>query len=80
MNCDVGHRLCSDPALLWHRLAGAAPIRPLAWELPYTARVTLKRKKNVAPPKRKTSQKYFIFILTSVLLYVTITFFLTLKT
>ena len=32
VSCGVGHRLGSDPALLWlwHRLAAAAPIRPLA--------------------------------------------------
>ena len=28
--------------LLWCRLAAAAPIHPLAWELPYTAGVALK--------------------------------------
>jgi len=30
----------NDPALLWlwHRMAATAPIRPLAWELPYAAR------------------------------------------
>ena len=35
-----------DPELpwLWHRLAAVAPIQPLAWELPYAAQVTLKRK------------------------------------
>jgi len=30
---------------LWCRPAGAAPIRPLAWELPYTTNADLKRKK-----------------------------------
>ena len=36
-----------DPALLWLwcRLAAIAPIRPLAWEPPYAASVTLKSKK-----------------------------------
>ena len=29
---------------LWHRLAAAAPIPPLAWELPYAAGVALKGK------------------------------------
>ena len=29
---------------LWCRPAPAAPIRPLAWELPYTVSVALKRK------------------------------------
>ena len=30
---------------LWCMLAAAAPIRPLAWELPYAAGMALKRKK-----------------------------------
>ena len=33
MSCGVGHRCGSDPALLWHVLAAAAPVQPLAWEL-----------------------------------------------
>ena len=43
----VGHRCGLDLALpwLWCRLAVAARIRPLAWELPYTAGAALKRKK-----------------------------------
>ena len=38
-----------DPALLWLwcRLAAAAPIGPLAWELPYAMSVALKRKKDL---------------------------------
>ena len=34
-----------DPALLWlwHRLAAAALIRPLAWELPCVAGMALKK-------------------------------------
>ena len=32
---------------LWSRLAGAAPIRPLALELPYAVGVVLKRKKKI---------------------------------
>ena len=45
MNCGVGHRLGSDPALLWLwcRLVAAAQIRPLTWELPYAMGVALKR-------------------------------------
>ena len=41
----------ADPAQLWHcsgcgnRLAAAAPIWPLAWELPYVMGVALKRQK-----------------------------------
>ena len=39
MSCDVGHRHEWDPAWLWlsYGLAAVAPIRPLAWELPYAA-------------------------------------------
>ena len=42
----VRHRHGSDPALLWlwYRLAAAALIRPLAWELPYATGVALKKK------------------------------------
>ena len=43
MSCGVGRRCGSELVLLW--LAAAAPIQPLAWELPYTASVALKRKK-----------------------------------
>ena len=31
---------------LWYRPAAAAPIQPLAWELPYAESVALKRHKN----------------------------------
>ena len=46
MSCGVGRRYGSDPALLWlwRRLAAVAPIRPLAWELPYASGVALKSK------------------------------------
>jgi len=46
VSCGIGHRCSSDLALLWLwcRLAVAALIQPLAWELPYTAGVALKRK------------------------------------
>ena len=39
---------------LWHRLAAAALIQPLAWELPYAAGVALKRKKG-----KKLSFEYY---------------------
>ena len=47
MSCGVGCRCSLDPVLLWLwcRLAAAAPIRPLAWELPYVMGVALKNKK-----------------------------------
>ena len=48
MSCGVGCRCVADPALLWlwRRLAATAPIRPLAWELPYAMGAALKKQKN----------------------------------
>ena len=45
MRCSRRHG--SDPTLLWlwYRLASAALIRLLAWELAHATRATLKRKK-----------------------------------
>ena len=47
MSYGLGHRLGSDPVLLWlwRRLAAVAPIGPLAWELPYAAGAALKSRK-----------------------------------
>ena len=45
MSCGVGGRQGSDSMLLWHRLAAAALIQPLAKELPYAAGSALKRQK-----------------------------------
>ena len=39
---------------LWCRLAAAAPIQPLAWELPYATQVVLKRRKK---EERKEGRK-----------------------
>ena len=41
----IGHRCSSDPAWLWpwYRLAAAAPIWTLAWDLPHAPSVALKR-------------------------------------
>ena len=43
----VGHRCCSNWALLWlwGSLAAVAPIRPLAWELSCATGEALKSKK-----------------------------------
>ena len=45
----LGCKCCSDSTLLWLwlwcRLAAAAPVRPLAWELPYATGAALKRQK-----------------------------------
>ena len=53
VSCGVGHRYDSDPELLWLwcRLAAAAPIHTLAWDLPYAPGTALKRKKKI--PYRK---------------------------
>ena len=59
MSCGVGHRPGSDLALLWlwHGLAAVAPIRPLAWELPYAMGVALKRQKDPPQKKRRRRKK-----------------------
>ena len=48
MSCGVGGRCGLDLVLLWLwcRQASAAPIRPLAWELPYAVGAALKSKTN----------------------------------
>ena len=55
LSCWVGCRRGSDLALLWLwcRLAAAAPMRPLAWELPYAAGVALEQAKR---PKEKSKK------------------------
>ena len=47
MSCSILHRCGLNPALLWLwcRPTAAAPIRPLAWELPYASGAALKSKK-----------------------------------
>jgi len=56
MSHGVGHRLGSDPALLWlwRRLADIAHIQPLAWKLPYAPAAALRSKKK---KKKKRKQK-----------------------
>ena len=58
-SCRVGHRHGSDPALLrlWCRLAAAAPIQPLVWELPYVAGAAVKKKKRKERKRRKEKKK-----------------------
>ena len=66
--CGVGHRLGSDPALLWlwRRLAAVALIRP--WEPPYAANAALKSKKKkkmcvcVCINKQKTGHFFCLFL------------------
>ena len=59
MSCDVGHRRGSDPTLLWlwRRLAGAAQIRPLAWEPPYATEAALEKAKRQKDKKKKKKMK-----------------------
>ena len=38
---------------LWLRLAAIAPIRHLAWELPYAGGVALEKKKKICPLLQK---------------------------
>ena len=57
MSCGVGYRHTLDLALLWlwRRTEAIALIRPLAWELPYSASTALKR------PKKKKKKKMTVF-------------------
>ena len=57
MSCGVALKCSSDLLLLWlwHRLAAAALIRTLAWELPYAAGVALKSKNKQTNEKLKHS-------------------------
>ena len=57
MSCGIGCRHGSDPALLCHRLTAVAPIRPLAWELPYASGATLKEQKKKKNKTKKQKQK-----------------------
>ena len=47
MSSGVGRRRGSDPMLLWiwRRPAATAPIRPLAWEIPYAMGAALEKAK-----------------------------------
>jgi len=55
VNCGIGHRCGLDPALLWLwcRPAGAAPIRPLAWEPPYASSAALKKRQKTTTTTKK---------------------------
>jgi len=48
----------SDPVLLWLwcRLVATAPIRPLAWELPYAMGVALEKVKRQKKKKKKAQK------------------------
>ena len=59
VSCGVVHRHSSDPTLLWlwYRPAATAPIRPLAWELPYAMCADGKRKKKKEEEKAKKKKE-----------------------
>ena len=67
MSHGVGHRLSSDPLLLWLwcRLAAVTSIQPLAWEFPYAAGTALKNKQT---NRQKTLKLKFSFKKHSTLL------------
>ena len=52
LSCSVGQSHGSDAALLWRRPAAAAPIRTLAWELPYATHAP-----GPPPPQKKQEKK-----------------------
>ena len=55
MSCGIGYRHGLDPELLWLwcRPVATAPIRPLAWELPYASDAALKRQEKKKKIKKK---------------------------
>ena len=58
LGSSVGRRCGSDLALLWLwcRPAAAAPVQPLAWELPYATGAALKKQKTKNKPLREGKQ------------------------
>ena len=60
VSCGVGHRLGSDPTLLWlwYMLAAVALIQPLAWELPYAVGAALRSNQSVNQFINKISIKH----------------------
>ena len=61
INCSVGHRCSAHLELLWLccRPVAAAPIQPLAWELPHATSVALKThtKKNCVQWRRPSRKR-----------------------
>ena len=66
MSCGVGRRHGLDPTLLllWCRLAAAAPVQPLPWELPYAMDSALKKQKKERK-KEKRGRNHIIYLLIS---------------
>ena len=59
MSCGVGRGRGSDLVLLWlwHRLAGTALMKPLAWEAPYAAGAAFKKTKDKKKKKKKKEEE-----------------------
>ena len=57
MSCCKGLRRCSDLALLWHRPAATAPIRPLAWEPLYAVGIGPRKDKKTKRQQQQQQQK-----------------------
>ena len=59
MSCLVGHRLCSDPLLLWllPRLLATAQIHLLAWEFSYAVGIALRDKTKQNKTKTKKGKQ-----------------------
>ena len=59
MSCGIGRRQGLDPQLLWLwcRPAAAAPIEPLARELPYVPCVVLKKRQKKKKKEGKKERK-----------------------
>ena len=53
---SIDHRWVLDLVCLWHRLAAAAPVGPLAWELPCAADMAIKR------GKKKIIDRFLLFL------------------
>ena len=70
VSCSAGRRHSLDPALLWLwcRPAAVAPIRPLAWELPYAAGAALKSKETKQNKQKQTNKQKTTYTHTKKLL------------
>jgi len=62
MSCGVGCRLGSDPAWLWfwRRPVATAPIRPLAWKLPFAAGAAQRNSKKTKKKKKVSKTEHII--------------------